>query len=282
MNQGAQPKAALPPVNKPKQRSYEAEFKDAIIIMWSAHTFVRNQALPAPKGEPMAKKILVVDDKKELRILLKQYLSQEGFEVVTAGNGQEALFVARQEKPDLIILDLMMPEMGGYEFMRVYSREANTPTIVLTAKTEENDKVLGLELGADDYMTKPFSMRELTARVRAVMRRMDKAAVEQDVLRQADVMLDRSGRVVKVGGRQVDLTPSEFELLATLMAAPGRAFSRLELLDRLQGTAFEGYERTIDVHIRNLRAKIEPDASNPGYVETVYGVGYRFAPGRAD
>jgi DNA-binding response OmpR family regulator len=226
----------------------------------------------------MAKKILVVDDKAELRTLLKSYLSQEGFTVVTAGDGQEALFAARQEKPDLIILDLMMPEMGGYEFMRVYSREANTPTVILTAKLEENDKVLGLELGADDYVTKPFSPRELTARVRAVLRRTERGEEVQEILRASDITLDRYGRVVLIGAEQVDLTPSEFELLATLMGAPGRAFSRLELLDRLQGAAYEGYERTIDVHIRNLRSKIEPDDAQPRYVETVYGVGYRFAP----
>jgi len=228
----------------------------------------------------MAKKILVVDDKKELRTLLEQYLSQEGFAVVTAGDGQQALFAARQEKPDLIILDLMMPEMGGYEFLRIYSREADTPTIILTAKLEENDKVLGLELGADDYITKPFSIRELTARARAVLRRAEKASIEQDILRAADITLDRSGRAVTVGVNPVDLTPSEFDLLATLMAAPGRAFSRLELLERLQGSAYEGYERTIDVHIRNLRAKIEPDDAQPRYIETVYGIGYRFAPQR--
>jgi len=228
----------------------------------------------------MAKKILVVDDKKELRTLLEQYLSQEGFAVVTAGDGQQALFAARQEKPDLIILDLMMPEMGGYEFLRIYSREADTPTIILTAKLEENDKVLGLELGADDYVTKPFSIRELTARARAVLRRAEKASIEQDILRAADITLDRSGRAVTVGVNPVDLTPSEFDLLATLMAAPGRAFSRLELLERLQGSAYEGYERTIDVHIRNLRAKIEPDDAQPRYIETVYGIGYRFAPQR--
>lgn len=225
----------------------------------------------------MSKKILVVDDKRELRTLLKSYLTQEGFEIATAADGREALFVAREQKPDLIILDLMMPEMGGYDFLRAYQREADTPVIILTAKLEENDKVLGLELGADDYMTKPFSPRELTARVRAVLRRMEKAAVEQDVLRAADIFLDRAGRVVTVAGQTVDLTPSEFDLLAALMAAPGRVFSRLELLDRLQGAAYEGYERTIDVHIRNLRTKIEPDASNPHYVETVYGAGYRFA-----
>ncbi|MBN1149528.1 MAG: response regulator transcription factor [Anaerolineales bacterium] len=228
----------------------------------------------------MAKKILVVDDKKELRTLLRQYLEQEGFEIVTAPDGQEAIFVARQEKPDLIILDLMMPEMGGYEFMRIYGKEADTPILILTAKTEENDKVLGLELGADDYVTKPFSMRELTARVRAVLRRMEKSKVEEDILRVADITLDRVGRAVTVGDTLIDLTPSEFDLLATLMAAPGRAFTRLELLERLQGAAYEGYERTIDVHIRNLRAKIEIDDSRPKYIETLYGVGYRFAPQR--
>lgn len=226
----------------------------------------------------MPKKIMVVDDKKELRTLLKQYWVQEGFEIVTASNGQEALFIARQEKPDLVVLDLMMPEMGGYDFMRSFSREANTPIIILTAKLDENEKVLGLELGADDFVTKPFSIRELTARVRAVLRRMEKLTVEQEVLRAADITLDRVSRVVLVRDKYVDLTPSEFDILATLMAAPGRTFSRIELLDKLQGTAYEGYERTIDVHIRNLRAKIEVDPSNPKYVETVYGAGYRFAP----
>lgn len=226
----------------------------------------------------MSRKILIVDDKKELRTLLKQYLSQEGFEVVLAGDGREALFVARQEKPDLIVLDLMMPEMGGYEFLRTYSKEADTPTIILTAKLEESDKVLGLELGADDYVTKPFSMNELTARIRAVLRRSDKRVKEPDILRSADITLDRAGRVVKVGNTPIDLTPSEFSILAILMSAPGRAFSRLELLERMQGSAYEGYERTIDVHVRNLRTKIEPDISDPQYIETVYGVGYRFAP----
>ena len=225
----------------------------------------------------MAKKILVVDDKAELRTLLKSYLTQEGFEVVTGNDGKEALYVARHEKPDLIILDLMMPEMGGYDFMRAYNREADTPIIILTARLEENDKVIGLELGADDYVTKPFSPRELTARIRAVLRRMEKQNAEQDILRVADINLDRAGRTVTVSGREVNLTPSEFDLLATLMGAPGRVFSRLELLDRLQGTAYEGYERTIDVHIRNLRAKIELDSSTPHYIETVYGSGYRFA-----
>jgi DNA-binding response OmpR family regulator len=228
----------------------------------------------------MGKKILVVDDKQELRSLLKSYLEQEGFEIATAGDGREALFAARREKPDLIILDLMMPEMGGYEFMHAFSREAGTPVIILTAKLDEQDKVLGLELGADDYVTKPFSPRELTARVRAVLRRMEKGRQEPDILRAADILVDRVGRMVQVGGKPVDLTPSEFDLLAVLMSTPGRVFSRLELLDRLQGTAYEGYERTIDVHVRNLRLKIEPDASTPRYIETVYGAGYRFTAER--
>jgi DNA-binding response OmpR family regulator len=225
----------------------------------------------------MAKTILVVDDKKELRVMVKTYLEEEGFRVVTANDGQEALYVARHEKPDLIILDLMMPQMGGYDFLRAHRREADTPIIILTAKLEEGDKVLGLELGADDFVTKPFSMRELTARVRAVLRRIGREQADAEVLRAADITLDRQRRLVTASGRPVDLTPSEFDLLAAFLAAPGRAYTRAELLDRLQGDAYDGYERTIDVHIRNLRTKIEPDPSKPRYVETVYGVGYRFA-----
>jgi DNA-binding response OmpR family regulator len=225
----------------------------------------------------MTKTVLVVDDEKRLCDLVGAYLTQEGFRVVTARDGQEALFVTRHEKPDVILLDLMMPEMGGYEFIRAYAKEGESPIIILTARVEENDKVLGLELGADDYVTKPFSMRELSARVRAVLRRSAKAPSETELLRVADITLDRIGRVVTVGERRVDLTPSEFDLLATLMSAPGRAFSRLDLLERIQGDAFDGYQRTIDVHVRNLRTKIEPDPSHPRYVESVYGVGYRFA-----
>ena len=225
----------------------------------------------------MAQTILVVDDAENLRGLLKNYLTQEGYRVVLAKDGREALFVAREEKPDLIILDLMMPEMGGYDFIRHYSREGEAPIIVLTAKLEENDKVLGLELGADDYVTKPFSMRELAARVRAVLRRVGKGAPQAEVLRAGEIVLDRTGRLVQVDNKTVNLTPSEFDILAAFMAEPGRAFSRMDLLDLLQGTAFEGYERTIDVHIRNLRTKIEPDPGRPRYIETVYGHGYRLS-----
>ncbi|MCB0045325.1 MAG: response regulator transcription factor [Caldilineaceae bacterium] len=224
----------------------------------------------------MSKMILVVDDKREIRFLLNQYLTQEGFRVAEAADGQEALYIARQERPDLIILDLMMPNMGGYEFMRVYGKDADTPIIILTAKLEESEKVLGLELGADDYVTKPFSMRELTARVRAVLRRLEKQQNgDEPLLRVADITLDKTMRQVTVDGNAIDLTPSEFDLLAVFMGNPGRVFSRSELLDYLQGDAYEGYERTIDVHIRNLRSKIEEDTRNPRYIETVYGVGYR-------
>lgn len=224
----------------------------------------------------MARTILVVDDSESLRTMVKSYLAQEGFRVVTAVNGREALFVARDEKPDLILLDIMMPELGGYEFMRIYGKEAETPIILLTARLEENDKVLGLELGADDYVTKPFSPRELTARVRAVLRRAEKQGTEPDVLRAGNIELSPDNRTVTVGGELVELTAFEFDLLAMLMASPGRVYSRLDLLQKLQGVAFEGYERNIDVHIRHLRVKIEPDAANPQYIQTVYGIGYRF------
>ncbi len=222
----------------------------------------------------MPKTILVVDDKAGMRVLIKDYLLEKGFRVVTAENGREALFVARHEKPDLILLDIMMPEMDGYEFIPLYRKEANTPIILLTAKLDESDKVVGLELGADDYVTKPFGMRELLARIRAVLRRTGQDNSPAEVLRAADITLDQNSRLVKVGQRSVNLTPSEFELLTVLMASPGRVFTRQDLLSQLQGTAWG--ERTVDVHVRNLRAKVEPDPANPRYIETVFGIGYRF------
>ncbi len=225
----------------------------------------------------MAKTILIVDDEQRLVSVVQAYLEQEGFRVVTASNGREAIHVARQEKPDLIILDIMMPEMDGYEFLRVHRKERETPIIMLTAKVSDDEKVIGLELGADDYVTKPFKPRELIARVRAVLRRVGKTEPVAEIFRVGEITLDRDSHTVTVKDDFVDLTPSEFDLLAALMSSPGRAFSRLDLLDRLQGTAYEGYERTIDVHIKNLRAKIEDDPRSPRYVETVYGVGYRFS-----
>ena len=226
----------------------------------------------------MAKTILVIDDEERIVSLVKAYLEQNGFRVVTAKNGREALFIARQEKPNLIVLDVMMPEMDGYEFMRIFQKESDTPIILLTAKIEEDDKIIGLELGADDYITKPFSPRELMARIRARLRRAGQSMPTQDVLRAGDLELDQEAFLIKVKGERIDLTRSEFDLLAALMLSPGRAYTRLELLDLVQGTMFDGYERTIDVHIKNLRAKIEPNKRKPQYIETVYGVGYRFSP----
>lgn len=226
----------------------------------------------------MAKKILVVDDNPDIREMLKAYLTGEGFQVLTAENGQKALFVARDDKPDCIVLDLMMPEMGGSDFIRIYTMESDTPILVLTAKVEETDKVLGLELGADDYVTKPFSLRELTARINALLRRTSKGHTKAEIIRAADISLDIVGHIVEIKEQPVELTPSEFDLLAAMMAAPGRSFSRAELLESLGDTTFlEGYERTVDVHIHNLREKIEPDPSDPIYIQTVYGTGYRFA-----
>ncbi len=224
----------------------------------------------------MTQTILVVDDKSSVRTLVRDYLSEENFRVVLAENGRQALSAAIQEKPDLILLDIMMPEMGGYEFLRLFRKDHNTPVILLTAKLEESDKVLGLELGADDYVTKPFGMRELAARIRAVLRRVNRDAPTDTLLRSGELTLDKASHEVRLGERAINLTPSEFGLLALLMAAPGRVFSRLDLLEQLQGTTFEGVARTIDVHVRNLRTKIEPDPSQPSYIETVFGIGYRF------
>lgn len=228
----------------------------------------------------MAQTVLVVDDKANIRRLLQDYLAEQGYRVVLAENGRAALLVARAEKPDIILLDIMMPEMDGYEFMRAFRREKSTPVILLTAKLDETDKVVGLELGADDYVTKPFGLRELVARMRAVLRRTNSGLQEKSTLESGDLVVEVDHRTVAVAGRTVALTPSEFALLTTLMRTPGRVFSRGELLDALPGEAFEGAERSVDVHIRNLRKKIEPDAANPHYVETVFGVGYRFAAER--
>lgn len=225
----------------------------------------------------MAQTILVVDDDTKLRQMVRLYLEREGYRVVQAANGRDALFTARFEKPDLVLLDLMMPEMGGFDFIRNFTRESDAPIIVLTARVEESDKVVGLELGADDYVTKPFCVQELVARVRAVLRRAGQQSRQPEILRSGALSLDRAGRTVTISGTPVSLTPSEFDLLETFMLSPGRAFSRLDLLETVSGDAYEGYERTIDVHIRNLRTKIEPVPSQPRYIQTVYGMGYRFA-----
>jgi two-component system alkaline phosphatase synthesis response regulator PhoP len=226
----------------------------------------------------MAHKILVVDDEPNLVDTVRAYLEDSGYAVVTARTGREALFANRHEHPDLIVMDLMMPEVDGWEATRLIRRESSVPIIMLTARVEDADKIAGLELGADDYVPKPFNPRELVARVRAVLRRAQgELSGESEVLRVGGLELDRTSYQATLDGQPLDLTPSEFDLLAALMSQPGRVFTRMELLDHVQGEAYAAYERTIDVHVKNLRAKIEDDPRSPQYIETVYGVGYRMA-----
>jgi DNA-binding response OmpR family regulator len=226
----------------------------------------------------MSKTILIADDHENVRTLIEDYLGEHGYRVVTASDGVEALAVAQREQPNLILLDIMMPNLNGLDFMRAYRKKHTAPIILLTARLAESDKVVGLELGADDYVTKPFGMAELLARIRAVLRRTEPegAVTAGKVYRSGDLALDRDRYSVTLGGQPVNLTPSEFELLAMMMEFPRRVFTREVLLERLQGNNYEGAERTIDVHVRNLRAKIEPDPANPIYIQTVFGVGYRF------
>jgi len=222
----------------------------------------------------MKAKILLVEDEVKLARVVADYLAAAGFEVLKAYTGKEALAFFRHEKPDLVILDIMLPEMNGLEVARIIRKESSTPIIMLTAKVEESDRVLGLEMGADDYVTKPFSLRELVARVKAVLRRA-RGEVFTPTLRVGDIEIDLQKREVTVAGKPVELTPTEFEILSLLARHPGRVFTRLEILQRIQSYAYETYERTVDVHIRNLRKKIEPDPKNPRYILTVYGVGYK-------
>ena len=224
------------------------------------------------------KTILVVDDKANVRQLLQDYLTEQGFRVTTATNGREAIYEARRSRPDLILLDIMMPEMDGYEFLRQYRQEKSTPVIVITAREEETDAVLGLELGADDYVIKPFRMRELVSRVKAVLRRTEGAAEPSKTLQTGEIVLDESMHSVEVRGEPVRLTPMEFDLLALLMGSPGRVFTREHIVDHLSDKGFAGLERTLNVHVRNLRAKIEANPEQPEYIETVFGVGYTFRP----
>ncbi len=220
-------------------------------------------------------RILVVDDEPKIVQLVRDYLERAGFAVSTARDGNEALMRAHQERPDLIVLDLGLPGFDGLEVTRRLRRDSGVPIIMLTARHEETDKVVGLELGADDYVTKPFSPRELEARVRAVLRRQ--ARGEDDVLRAGDLTLDIARLRTEVSGRAVSLTATEFELLTALARQPGRVFTRSQLLDAIHGVAFDSYERAIDAHVKNIRRKIEPDPRAPRYLLTVYGVGYRLA-----
>jgi two-component system, OmpR family, alkaline phosphatase synthesis response regulator PhoP len=223
------------------------------------------------------KSILVVDDEPKIVQLARDYLEHAGFAVVTARDGREALQAVRQHRPDLVVLDLGLPELDGLDVTRTLRRDSNLPIVMLTARDDEIDKLLGLELGADDYLTKPFSPRELVARVKAVLRRTEIAPEKSDVIHAGDVVLDVPRMRTEVAGRTVELTPTEFQLLATLARRPGRIFTRGQLLDEVRGVTFESYERAIDTHIKNLRRKIEPDPRQPHYLLTVYGVGYRFA-----
>jgi DNA-binding response OmpR family regulator len=219
----------------------------------------------------MSQKILLVDDEPEILDICRDYLKASAFEVVTAKDGLQGLSAARREKPDLIVLDLMMPEMDGLDLCREIRRESNVPIIMLTARVEEVDKLIGLEIGADDYMTKPFSPRELVARVKVVLRRAGGDSA-MEVIRVGEVSLDRTHYEIQIGERVLSLTPTEFEIMATLMSQPGRIFSRNQLLNAAHGVAFESYERAIDSHIRNLRRKLEPAE----LIVTVHGVGYKF------
>jgi DNA-binding response OmpR family regulator len=223
----------------------------------------------------MPKKILVVDDEPKIVDICQDYLKAAGYDVLRAYDGPQGLAVARREHPDLVVLDLMLPGMDGLDVCRELRRDGEIPIIMLTARVEEADKLVGLELGADDYLTKPFSPRELVARVRTVLRRA--AGVTQaEVIRAGDLVLDRSRYCVRLPDREITLTPTEFELLATLAGHPGRIFSRSQLLTAARGVAFDSYERAIDSHIRNLRRKIEPSEGGPLYIMTVHGVGYKF------
>lgn len=223
------------------------------------------------------KKVLVVDDEMKITRLLRDYLQQAGFAVVTASDGPGALAVARSEQPDMIVLDLGLPGMDGLDVTRTLRSGSDVPIIIVTARSEESDRIVGLELGADDYLVKPFSPKELVARVRAVLRRVDASVETSELVRTGDLEIDTVKRRVSMSGQLVDLTATEYELLLHFALAPGRVFTRAQLLDALHGVAFESYERAIDAHVKNLRRKIEPDVRKPQYLLTVYGVGYRYA-----
>jgi two-component system alkaline phosphatase synthesis response regulator PhoP len=222
------------------------------------------------------KQILVVDDEPRIAEICRDYLERAGFRVTIAGNGADAVTLARTKQPDLIVLDLGLPKMDGLDVTRALRKRSNVPIIMLTARVEESDKLVGLELGADDYLTKPFSPKELVARVRAVFRRVDIGAGQSEVVRAADVTLDIPRMQAKVGNRAVELTSTEFELLAMMMRQPGRVFTRGQLLDAVRGDEVESLDRVIDAHIKNVRRKLERDPGNPRYLLTVYGVGYKF------
>jgi two-component system, OmpR family, alkaline phosphatase synthesis response regulator PhoP len=224
----------------------------------------------------VVKTILVVEDERQIAQIAVDYLRRAGFAVLSAADGESAIALTRDRRPDLIVLDLGLPKLDGIQVTRTLRAESTVPIIMLTARVDEDDRLRGLELGADDYITKPFSPRELVARVQAVLRRA-RAASSGDVVRLGDVTLDVPRLKASRDGHAIDLTATEFQLLATLARQPGRVFSRAQLLDAVRGMQVESFERAIDTHIKNIRRKIEPDPRHPRYIETVYGIGYRSA-----
>jgi two-component system alkaline phosphatase synthesis response regulator PhoP len=225
----------------------------------------------------MSKKILVVDDEPQIVKVLKAYLEKAGFQVLTAADGKLALITFQREKPDFVILDLNLPGLDGLDVCKAIRRDSNVPILMLTARVEEADKLIGLELGADDYVIKPFSPREVVARVRTIFRRAggDPAQSETAPIQVGEIEIDPQQHSVTLAGRPIELTPTEFEILVVLARQPRRVFSRLQLMEQAQGSAFEGYERTIDAHIKNIRIKLEPNPKKPVYIHTVFGVGYK-------
>jgi DNA-binding response OmpR family regulator len=221
------------------------------------------------------KTVLVVDDEPQIAGIVRDYLRRDGFEVIVAGDGVRALEAARGRRPDLVILDLGLPGLDGMEVARALRGDSDVPIIMLTARVEEDDRLSGLEIGADDYVTKPFSPRELVARVRAVLRRSERRHVDGGLLRVSDLVIDAGRMIVHRGGEPVDLTPTELQILATLARHPGRVFTRAQLLDAARGTEAEAYDRAIDSHVKNIRRKLEIDPHRPRYLETVYGIGYK-------
>ncbi len=223
------------------------------------------------------KRVLIVEDEVKIARLVRDYLRQAGFDVLEATDGPSALVMARSEKPDMIVLDLGLPGMDGLDVTRQLRMTSSVPIIMLTARTEESDRIVGLELGADDYVDKPFSPKELIARIRAVLRRADATLGGGETVRVGDLAIDIPKRRVTVAGSEVDLTSTEFDLLLTLARQPGRIYTRAQLLDAVHGVSFDSYERSVDAHIKNIRRKIEPDPKQPSLVLTVYGVGYKFS-----
>lgn len=223
----------------------------------------------------MKRRILVVDDEKKIVDIVKAYLERENYQVIVAYDGEEALDMARDQQPDLLVLDLMLPGISGWDVCRILRKESETPIIMLTARDEVTDKIVGLELGADDYVTKPFDPKELVSRVKSVLRRSQGSATYSAVLKVDELSIDVEKRLARIAGEAVELTSTEFDLLKIMAQHPGRVYSRMKLLDETQGDSYEGYERTIDSHIKNLRKKIEPDPNHPKHIVTVYGVGYK-------